>query len=379
MDVAVKVLICQEESERFRLEASRLSSLSHQNIVSYYEVGDHNGHEYLVMECMAKGDLNHRVKGLSLCEILRVFVEICDGLSYLHGRGIIHRDLKPGNILFGADGRPKIADLGLSRHIDQTMQLTQAGAIVGSYSYLSPEQILSSRVGPSADLYSLGVCLFKALAGVRPFCTDNDFAMLKAHLHELPPSLRDHRSDAPDSLVSLVSELLAKDPSERPESATRVAERLLECLDEIEGPEGALGLADWERIFDSLEDAPRSILLVLAFLKDGATFEHVCCVSPYAEDKTDLAVEELLELGFIRVSGEDRFFLKIPRTLVEARLSGRLRRLYEDRFSRRVRCLEASRKSVSSDPVWLPESSFDEFETSLEVAFPNEITNRRAS
>ena len=206
-EVAVKLLLKSSEEDRFRHEARQLASLSHPNVVSFLEVGSHEGHDFLVMEFLEMGELSAYVRTLSVAAILGVFVQICDGLAHLHDTGIVHRDIKPANILVDSNGRPKITDLGVARRMEQSTRLTQAGTILGTYSYLAPEQILSSNVGPQADIYSLGICLFAALTGRNPFEATNQFAMLRAHLEEEPPSLQEFIPQAPAVLCSLLQNL----------------------------------------------------------------------------------------------------------------------------------------------------------------------------
>lgn len=361
-EVAVKLLLSTEEAERFRLEATRLESLNHPNVVSLLSYGQHDDRDFIVMECLPEGDLNHRTQGLNLADTLEFFLQICDGLSYLHDLGIVHRDLKPSNILFDVHGRPKIADLGLSRQVDERMQLTQSGAIVGSYSYMSPEQILSSKVGPSADLYSLGVCLFRALTGVRPFEFQNDFAMLKAHLQDTPPCLRQYLPDAPKGLVQLVADLLAKDEQDRPATADDVADRLLEVLDLVRAGENDISEQELEKGFEALDDRERSLMLIVAHLAEEANFENICAISAYAEDTTDRILEDLLLTGFLRVEPSDHFRLKLSTRFVRAYLTPRIEKLYEGRLARYRSRFKTRAMSRSVEAVWLPESTLDEFD-----------------
>ena len=132
-EVAVKLLLKSSEEDRFRHEARQLASLSHPNVVSFLEVGSHEGHDFLVMEFLEMGELSAYVRTLSVAAILGVFVQICDGLAHLHDTGIVHRDIKPANILVDSNGRPKITDLGVARRMEQSTRLTQAGTILGTH------------------------------------------------------------------------------------------------------------------------------------------------------------------------------------------------------------------------------------------------------
>lgn len=359
-EVAVKILLKDSEEDRFQREAERLSSLSHPNVVSFLEVGRYEDRDFLVMEYLAMGDLTSYTSGLGITRILRLFIEICDGLAHLHDRGIVHRDLKPANILVAKDGRPKITDLGVARQMERNTRLTQAGTILGTYSYLAPEQILSSTVGPRADLYSLGICLFTALTGRKPFEAENEFKMLKAHLEEPPPSLTLFLPGIPKELDDLVQALLAKDEQDRPRSARVVADLLSEVVEIYEKREMS-GEPDWENLVEKLPEEQRSVLLAITYLGREATFERVCQASPFAEDKTDRCLEALMENRLIDSPTEDRFSLRVPEDTVATRLTPRLKKLFSQRLTALAGSAELSeetplenREKVSSEAESLP-------------------------
>lgn len=332
-EVAVKILLKDTEEDRFQREAERLASLSHPNVVSFLEVGRHGGRDFLVMEYLEMGDLASYVPSLSVIEILRIFIQICDGLAHLHDRGIVHRDIKPANILVDRTGRPKITDLGVARHMERNTRLTQAGTILGTYSYLAPEQILSSTVGPKADLYSLGICLFTALTGRRPFEAGNEFTMLKAHLEEPAPSLHKFLPEAPDSLERLLHSLLAKEEEDRPRSARAVADLLGECIQDLEAKNQENLQPVWEEKIEELPEDQRSVLLAITYLGSEATFDKVCQATPFSEDKTDRLLEELLKGKLIDSPTGDRFLLNFPQETIQTRLTPRLRSLFAKRLS----------------------------------------------
>lgn len=332
-EVAVKVLLREAEEDRFQREAERLASLSHPNVVTFLEVGSHEGHDFLVMEYLEMGDLTTYVQGHSVIQILRLFSQVCDGLAHLHDKGIVHRDIKPANILVGKAGRPKITDLGVARQVDRNTRLTQAGTILGTYSYLAPEQILSSTVGPRADIYSLGICLFNALTGRKPFEADNEFKMLKAHLEEAPPSVLEYLPDAPKSLDDLVNQMLAKEEDDRPRSARAVADLLQECIRDLENQNREDLQPVWDDKIEELPEDQRSVLLAISYLGQEATFEKVCLAAPFSEDKTDRCLEALMENRLIDSPTEDRFSLRVPEETVQTRLTPRLRKLFASRLS----------------------------------------------
>ncbi len=363
-EVAVKVLLREAEEHRFQREAERLASLNHPNVVGFLEVGQHEGRDFLVMEYLEMGDLTSYVQGLSVIQILQLFSQICDGLAHLHDKGIVHRDIKPANILVGKEGRPKITDLGVARQVDRNTRLTQAGTILGTYSYLAPEQILSSTVGPRADIYSLGICLFSALTGRKPFEAENEFKMLKAHLEEPPPSILEYLPTAPTSLDHLVQKMLAKEEDDRPRSARAVADLLQECVRDLEAQNVEDLQPAWDETIEELPDDERSVLLAISFLGKEATFEKVCLAAPFSEDKTDRCLEALMERKLIDSPTEDRFSLRVPEDTVQTRLTPRLRKLFATRLS----SMEASLSNAGSGSVQVLEPALSS--ETPEVAAP---------
>ena len=158
-EVALKVLTAQTAQQdlklRFHQEAKELASLDHPAIVRCIDFGTHDSKDYIVLEYIAGGNLGTWIQSSpSISEVVGCFKKIADGLEHLHQHGIIHRDLKPDNILLTKDGEPRITDLGIARRIERQTKLTQAGTILGTSTYMAPEQILSSKVGPAADIYS---------------------------------------------------------------------------------------------------------------------------------------------------------------------------------------------------------------------------------
>ncbi|MEW6277069.1 MAG: protein kinase, partial [Candidatus Eremiobacterota bacterium] len=235
--VAIKFLPPTEDENalrRFRREAADLAAVFHPNIVDFYAMGESQGQEYIEMEYVSGGSLSGYLRsGPPLHDVLVLFMGVCDGLEHIHNKGLVHRDLKPANVLISADGVPKLADLGLARRMEGRSQLTQTGAIVGTCSYLAPEQLTSIEVGPRADLYALGVCLYEAVTGRHPYNAESQMALLRAHLEEkaaLPSTLR---PGLPRRLDSLIMRLLEKNPDHRPATAARVGAELQACIAEL--------------------------------------------------------------------------------------------------------------------------------------------------
>jgi serine/threonine-protein kinase len=138
------------------------------------------------------------------------------GLAHLHARGLVHRDLKPANVLFDGEGRLKLADFGLARRTVGAGTLTEAGTVLGTAAYLSPEQAAAEPVGPASDVYSYGVILFRMLTGALPFVADEPLALMNMHRNAPPPAVDELQPDAPPDLVALTAAALQKDPRRRP-------------------------------------------------------------------------------------------------------------------------------------------------------------------
>jgi len=215
--VAVKMLAPSAERARFEREARAAAALSHPNICSLYDYGEADGRPYMVLEYLPNGSLEERLKEgpLSDHEATRIATEMAAGLAHAHERDLVHRDLKPANVLFDVEDRAKIADFGIAR-MGGSGTLTEAGTVLGTASYISPEQASGKPAGPESDVYSFGVILFRMLTGRLPFVSTNAMELVRMHRDDPPPSVADFRDDAPTRLESLAAAALAKDPADRP-------------------------------------------------------------------------------------------------------------------------------------------------------------------
>ncbi|MDX6475004.1 MAG: eukaryotic-like serine/threonine-protein kinase [Gaiellaceae bacterium] len=215
--VAVKMLAESADRARFEREARAAAALSHPNICALYDYGEADGRPYMVLEYLQNGSLEERLKSGPLPdeETLRISTEMAAGLAHAHERGLVHRDLKPANVLFDAEDRAKIADFGIAR-MGGSGTLTEAGTVLGTASYISPEQASGQPAGPASDVYSFGVILFRMLTGRLPFVSTNAMELVRMHRDDPPPAVVDFRPDAPARLESIAAAALAKDPAERP-------------------------------------------------------------------------------------------------------------------------------------------------------------------
>jgi eukaryotic-like serine/threonine-protein kinase len=223
--VAIKILNDRHAGdeqfvERFRREAKNAAALSHPNIVSIYDRGEAEGTYYIAMEYLDGRSLKELIVQRGPAPIT-VSVEyarqILSALRFAHRHGIVHRDIKPHNVLVDADGRVKVTDFGIARA--GASQMTEAGSIVGTAQYLSPEQARGTDVDQRSDLYSLGIVLYELLTGALPFNGDTPVEIAMKHLSTIPEAPSAKRPDVPRDLDLIVTRALAKDPDDRYQSA----------------------------------------------------------------------------------------------------------------------------------------------------------------
>ena len=212
---------------RITREAQAMGRLgSHPHIVTVFDLGDQEGQPFMVTELMGGGDVEGVIEDaadhkLSLEQAINITRETCRGLEFAHSRGIVHRDLKPGNVWLTSDGVAKIGDFGLAVAIDRS-RLTTEGMMVGTVSYMPPEQAMGGEVTPKSDLYSLGAMLYEMVTGRPPFLGDDSVSIIGQHINTPPVAPSWHNGQCPRPLEALILRLLAKDPQERPASATDV-------------------------------------------------------------------------------------------------------------------------------------------------------------
>jgi len=233
--VAVKTIIAgrlasAEEIRRFEREARLAANLRHPNIVTIHGVGEHEGQSYFSMELVEGRSLSDKIRDrpLSPRKAARLVRAIADGISYAHREGVLHRDLKPSNILVEPSGRPKITDFGLAKRVVEDSELTATGAIIGTASYMSPEQASGKvkQVNESSDIYSLGAILYATLTGKPPFtgCTAAETLTRVVNGEVTPP--RVENPQIPEELQAICLRCLEKDPRRRYGSARELKEDL---------------------------------------------------------------------------------------------------------------------------------------------------------
>jgi serine/threonine-protein kinase len=216
--VALKILSPTADLGRFRREAQALAALAHENVMRVFDYGEDAAGPYMALEWLHGGTLEDRLAHgpLPPDETRRIAAGIAAGLAHLHDRGLVHRDLKPANVLFDEEGRPKLGDFGLARRVAGAGTLTEAGTVLGTAAYLSPEQAAAEPVGPASDVYSFGVILFRMLTGALPFTADEALALLNMHRNAVPPPVAEVEPEAPPDLAALADASLRKDPAQRP-------------------------------------------------------------------------------------------------------------------------------------------------------------------
>lgn len=240
--VAVKILrpdLAGDETfvERFKREALAAARLTHPHIVAIYDTGS-DQHEsaprhYIVMEHCDAGTLRTLIAGAPFepGRLLHLVAPVCDALDYAHSHGVIHRDLKPENVLVSGQRTLKVADFGIAKAAFAKGDITTTGTIIGTVTYISPEQASGVEPDHRSDIYSLGVLIYEALVGRPPFKEETDIATALAHLNNDPPPLRSIKAGVPKALDLAVLKALAKDPGERYQSAGEMHAALDAALD----------------------------------------------------------------------------------------------------------------------------------------------------
>ena len=255
-EVALKVLPAEMASDsdrlaRFEREARAVAALNHPNIVVLYSVEDAPSVRFLTMELVEGQSLDQQLEpgGLQLERVLDFGIELADALAAAHAKGVIHRDLKPANVMLANDGRIKVLDFGLaklvesnqeveaSRSTTMTAPLSRHGQVLGTLSYMAPEQVRGEKVDSHSDLFALGIVLFELATGRRPFEGESTADLASAILRDEAPAITTLRPDLPSDLERIVARCLEKDRERRFQTAKDVR-------NELDLVRGALGAAE---------------------------------------------------------------------------------------------------------------------------------------
>jgi len=294
--VALKFLLhhlCQDENcrKRFKREAQAAAKLSHPNIVTIHEVGEHQNRPYFVMEHVKGQSLKNVIRSndLSLDRIVDMVIQTCEGLSKAHQSDIVHRDVKPSNIAIDADGRPKLLDFGLAA-IRNTDHLTKTGSTLGTVGYMSPEQVQGKDTDHRSDLFSLGIVLYEMIACRLPFKGDTEAATMNSVINEVPEPLSRYKSGVSDKFQDIVSKLLEKDPSLRYQSAAGVISDLKRFA--------------MDQLSDSKKDASQPSIAVLPFVDMSPEKDQEYFCDGIAEE----LINGLAQVGELKVAARTSAF-----------------------------------------------------------------------
>jgi eukaryotic-like serine/threonine-protein kinase len=229
--VAIKILASgllkgQDARHRFHKEALALAKLSSSHIAAVYDVGEQDGIDFIVMECVPGESLAARLRSgpLTVKDATSITLQIAEALEEAHEQGVIHRDLKPGNVMVTPKGQVKVLDFGLAKLLevqDETVSMDTLG-IVGTPCYMSPEQVHGEKLDTRTDLWSLGIVYYESLTACRPFQAESTITVLRAITETTPRPLRDFRADAPPLAEQIVARALEKDRARRYQSASEV-------------------------------------------------------------------------------------------------------------------------------------------------------------
>ena len=306
-------LASEGEMKRFRLEAEAVARLEHPHIVPIYEVGEHEGRLYFTMKLVEGGALSERISNLksqiSNADAAKLLATAARAVHYAHQRGILHRDLKPANILLDAEGEPHITDFGLAKQLESIDELTLSGAVIGTPSYMSPEQAAGKnrQVTTASDVYSLGAILYELLAGQPPFRSDTPLETMRQVVEDepVPPSKCEGRGErgepiwplsprpsplSPD-LETICLKCLQKNPAQRYVTAEALAEDLDRWL--RHEPIHARPSGVWEKGSKWTKRHPaRAALLLLAVIAPAAIITVLLISGARVRQERNLALQQ---------------------------------------------------------------------------------------
>ncbi len=225
----------QEVKERFFREAETAGRLNHPNIVSIYDAGEEHDLAYIAMEFLKGKDLVPYTKSdnlLPLTTVINIVVKVADALDYAHKQNVVHRDIKPANIMYDPESdTPKVTDFGIARITDSSR--TKTGMVLGTPSFMSPEQLAGKKISGSSDLFSLGATLYQLASGKLPFEGDSMAQLMYRIANEAPTDIRSIKPNLPECLVLVINKMLAKQIESRYDNGAQIAEQLRACLSSL--------------------------------------------------------------------------------------------------------------------------------------------------
>jgi tRNA A-37 threonylcarbamoyl transferase component Bud32 len=244
-----------ERRRRFEREAQAIASLNHPGIVTLYSVEHDKGRVFLTMELVEGRTLDDAVPrgGLPVADFLEIAIPLADAMYAAHERGILHRDLKPGNVMLTHDGRIKVLDFGLAKLVESAPAATlnahgplttSSGQIVGTLTYMAPEQAEGRPMDHRADIFAIGVVLYELAAGIRPFAGESNVALLTSLLRDTPRPVTEMRRDLPPALAPIIQRCLEKDPARRYQTAAELRTDLQRLRDSLR-PARRQALSPW--------------------------------------------------------------------------------------------------------------------------------------
>jgi hypothetical protein len=290
-----------DDVRRFYAEAEAAANLQHPNIVAIHEIGEFEGQHYYSMDFVEGKNLAELCDGkpLPARRAAELIATIADAVQFAHQRGILHRDLKPQNVMIDEHGAPRLTDFGLAKRLDRDSGLTQTGAVLGSPSYMAPEQAQgrTDRIAPHTDVYSLGAILYEMLTGRAPFRADSPAETMMRVINDEPAAPSKRNADVPRDLETICLKCLEKDPARRYATARELAEdtrRFLGGEPIVARPASALRKAEsWLRRRPALIGGLGAVLI----------FGLIFWVLYLAEQNAFLRAQQLTP-GLVRAPGE---------------------------------------------------------------------------
>jgi serine/threonine protein kinase len=289
--VALKMILAgqlasEADVRRFYLEAEAAANLDHPAIVPIFEIDQHDGQHYFSMGFVEGTSLAAKLADgpLPPREAAQLLKPIAEAVHYAHEQGVIHRDLKPGNVLLDKQGRPRVTDFGLAKRVQSASDLTGTGQILGTPSYMPPEQAAGkSDIGPTADVYSLGAVLYAMLTGRPPFQSANVVDTIMQVLEREPVALRQLDSKIDRDLETICLKCLAKDPAHRYTAARELADELGRFLNDqpiLARPPGI-----WEHVTQWARNHVVAVTTIMLFLASATLVQTAALVQPSPEQQ----------------------------------------------------------------------------------------------